>query len=150
MRRGIVTWITMTLLLAGLWLMLTSLPGDGRGVNFYREALGMSLLIVGMILAFRRLWPRPGQVDRASLVFMVVSTLPSWLVASGARWRIKWRLVAHIAWGTLLLLALAAVVAALLGDSGDAIFLETVVMALNVLGNLIVMMARLPASRRQA
>lgn len=149
MRRNMFARIGLILVIPAVGLLLTSLPGGGRGLNFSREELGMSLLYLAVTLSFRGLWPEPGQVDRASLVFMAVSMLPSWLVARGARWRIRWWLVAHSTWGMLLLIALTAVVAALLGNSGDALFLGVVVIMLNVLGSLIVMMARLPAGQRQ-
>lgn len=149
MRRGVIAWIALILVLPAVWLLLTAMPGGGRGLNAYREALGMSLAFLAITLSHRSFWPKPGQVDHASLVFMAVSTLPQWLVANGARWRIKWRMVAHIAWGTLLFLSLTSVVVALLGDSLDAVFLGAVGMMLNCLGSVIVMVARLPAARRQ-
>lgn len=149
MRRSMIAWIALALVLPAMWLLLTSLPSGGSGANEYRSALGLSLGFLGITLAFRSFWPKPGQVDRASLVFMAVSALPFRLVAIGAGWHIKWRLVAHVAWGTLLFLSLTSVVVALLGDSEDAVFLGAVVVMLNSLGNLLVMVARLPADRRR-
>ncbi len=149
MRRRIVTWLALTLLLAGLCLMLASFPVGGRGVNFYREAIGMSLEFLGMTFSILRFWPEPGQSDVTPLVSLAVYALPSWLVALGARWRVKWRRVAYAAWGALLFLSLTAVVFALFGDRGSALILNGIVGCLNLFGMLFVMLARVPVSRRQ-
>ncbi len=150
MRRRVVTRITLTMLLAGICLLIASFPFGGGGIHYYRMALGMTLGFLGMTFSLLMFWPEPGQSDVTSLVFMAVSTLPSWLVASGARWRIRWRQVAKCAWGSLLILSLTSVALALFGDYRDAIFLTLAVGMLNVIGSLIVGVARLPVSRRQA
>lgn len=151
MRRVSIRWIAMIVLLTAVGVDLSWLLGNRHiitpGISV--SALGESLAILGATLAFRRFWPKSGQVDRSSLVFMAVATLPFWLVAIGARWHIRWRLVANAAWGTLLVVSLTSVVAALLGDSVTALGLAAVAIGLNCFGNLIIMVARLPAERRQ-
>lgn len=149
MRRSIIAWTALALVLPAVLLLLTSLPSGGSGTNEYRSALGLSLGFLGITLAFRRFWPKPGQVDRSSLVFMAVATLPFRLVAIGARWHIRWRLVAHVAWGTLLFVSLTSVVAALFGDSVTALGLALVACCFTMLGSLIVAMAASPADSRQ-
>lgn len=138
MRRSIIAWITITLESAAALLILTSLPG----VEFhqYRVMLGMSLGFLGITLSILLFWPNPGRVDLVS----IVSVPPQWLVVIGARWPIRWRLVAYVAWVVLFFLALTVAVAVIFGDLGIAVPLGVVVAALNALGLLYVMVARLP------
>lgn len=143
MRRSIVAWIAFILEIAAIWLLLSSLLG--RGFDVHRMALGMSLGILGITLSILLFWPNPGQVDLVS----VVSVLPQWLVVIGARWPIRWRLVAYVAWVVLFFLGLTSVAVALFGDLEIAGLLGVVVAALNALGVLYVMAARLPGRGAQ-
>ncbi len=149
MRRRIVTWITMTLFLAGMGLLLDLFPGGGRGFDNYRMGLGYSLSILGFTFLILMRWPEPGQSDVTALVSLAVFVLPRWLVALRARWRITWRQVAYGAWGALLLLSLTAVILTLFGDLVSALILDGVVVCLNFFGMLLVMLARMPVRRRQ-
>lgn len=147
MRRSIIRWIAVTLGILGISLLLTSLFSGNY--NSYRTALGESLVWLGLTLLLRMRWPGSGQIDGALVVSMLLFILPRWLVDMVARWPIRWRLVAHVAWGTLLLLSLTSVVAAIFGVSLDAVILGAVVAGLNLSRMLFVMMTRVPADSRQ-
>jgi hypothetical protein len=153
MRREIIRWIAIIVLLVAVGVLLSALLGNRHIITLAISsgALGMSLGALGITLVFRTRWPEPGQVDPALVVFMLRSILPYWLVAIGVRvrWRIRWRFVANGAWGTLFLISLTSIAATLFGDSVTALGLAAAVLCLNLVGSLFMALARLPAGRRQ-
>lgn len=153
MRREIIRWIAVTVLLVAVGVLLSVLLGNRHSIMIVisRNALGVSLGALGFTLILLTRWPEPGQIDPALVVFTLRSLLPlpHRLVAIGARWRVKWRLVAYGAWGILFLLSLTSIAAALFGDSGGALGLAVVVLCLNMFGWLFMSLARLPVDSRQ-
>lgn len=148
MWRRSVMWIALAVEIPGISLLLSSWLGSG--FDSHRTALGISLSILGVTLVFLTRWPKPSQVNPALIVSMVLSILLFRPVVMRARWPDRWRLVAYVAcWGTLLLLSLTSIAAALFGDSVTALGLAAVACCLTMLGSLIMTMAASPADNGQ-
>jgi ABC-type antimicrobial peptide transport system permease subunit len=148
MRRSIIAWIAITLALAAIGLLLSSLLG--RGFDVHRNALGVSLSILGITLMFLTRSPKPSQINPAVIVSMVLSILLFRPVVIWAQWPNRWQLAVYVAcWGTLLLLSLTSVAAALFGDSASALILAPIAGCLTQFGWLIMTMARFPTDSRQ-
>lgn len=148
MRRSIIPWIAITLGIAAIGLLLSSLLS--REFDSHRIALGVSLSILGLTLTFLTRWPKPSQINPAVAVSMVLSILLFRPVAVREQWPNWWRLAVYVAcWGSLLLLSLTSVAAALFGDAATALFLATIALGLTPFGSLIMAMARFPTDSRQ-